>query len=136
MEFLKSLMLDSLNGFSPKFIPLMLLQLFVAAFLALIIQKVVNKKLKTAVLSNAALIAVVTCFMADIAKVSVAFSVLMAALLVGFIIALKVNSLHKLISLFMVLAIAISCGIGSLVQATIGSVIILSVFYFTPLEES
>jgi hypothetical protein len=135
MELLESLLLDSLNGFSPKFIPLMILQLLVAGFLALIIEKVVNRKLKEDLLSKSALIAVVVCFMADVSKVSVAFSVLMAALLIAFVISLKIHSSSKLIGLFMVIAIALACGIGSLVQAVLTTVIILSVFYFTPLKE-
>lgn len=135
MELLKSLLLDSLNGFSLKFLPLMILQLFVAALLGLIIEKIVNKKFGENILSNSALLAIVTCFIADIAKVSVAFSVLMGALLIGVIISMKVSSVMKSIGLFIVLAVALACGIGSVVQAILGTVFILMVIFFTPLKE-
>ena len=79
MDIIKSLMIDSLNGFSPKFIPFFLLQLLASGFLAYLLQRVLNWKFKDQIISRAALYATGITLIVTIAKYSLPFSVLAAA---------------------------------------------------------
>ncbi|MBD3635801.1 MAG: hypothetical protein HUJ25_00555 [Crocinitomicaceae bacterium] len=134
MQFIQGLLADSLNGFSLKFIPFFLLQLFSAGIFAFIIQYLVNKKFKEQVLVHAPLIAVTICMVASIVKFSLPFAVLGAAVVI-LVLGLKQKSQLATIGTVVIAAIAIGCGIGSIVQTFIGVVIIALVVLLTPLKE-
>ena len=57
MDLLKGIIADSLNGFSPKFIPFFLLQLLIAGLLGHLMQKIVNRKFGSEIIQYAGLLA-------------------------------------------------------------------------------
>ncbi len=136
MDLIKNILIDSLNGFSAKDIPLYIFQILVAGFLAQIIQIALNKKLKSKVICNSALIASSITIVASIVKYSLPFAVLG----LGLLLLLKSNkneeSFISKIALFIMALIGLGCGVGSVVQTIIGAIFIILIILFTPVEKS
>lgn len=136
MDLIKSILIDSLNGFSAKDIPLYIFQILMAGFLAHLIQILINKKFKTGVICNSALIAVGIAVVASIVKYSLPFAVLG----LGLMLLLKSNrqdeKVISKIALFIIGLIGLGCGVGSVVQTIIGAVFIMLIILFTPVEKS
>jgi hypothetical protein len=136
MDLIKSILIDSLNGFSAKDIPLYIFQILVAGFLAHVIQILLNKKFKTAVICNSALIAVGVTIVASIVKYSLPFAVLG----LGLMLMLKSNKQDEKgisrIALFLMALIGLGCGVGSVIQTSIGAIFIMLIILFTPVEKS
>lgn len=134
MDLIKSILIDSLNGFSAKDIPLFIFQILAAAFLAHITQMVLNKKWKENVICNSALIAVSIAILTSIVKYSLPFAVIGLAVILLF----KKNKEESMISKIAMLIIGIiglGCGVGSVIQTIIGVVFILLIVLFTPLKK-
>lgn len=136
METLKNLLIDSLNGFSPKFIPLMILQLLVAGGLAYLFQLLYNKKFKHVLVENAALWATVVALIVGIAKFSLPYSIFAAAFLIFVAIKSKLETNLHVLGFAMVLLIGIGCGVGSIVQTAIGTAMLILLLLFIPLKEN
>lgn len=134
METLKSILVDSLNGFSPKYIPLFIFQLLMAGFLGLLMQQLLNRKFKTKIISNGTLIAVGIALIAAISKNSLPFAVLAAAAMIILAIQ-KQREQHAAIALFIISLIGVGCGVGSVVQTLIGSAVIAVIILFLPLKD-
>ena len=134
MEFLKSLLTDSLNGFSPKYIPLFLFQLLIAGLLGYVLQKLINRKFDEKIIKNGTLITLGIALIVAITKNSLPFAVLAAAaiLLIGIKSQKEGNSA---IALFLLAAIGVGCGVGSVVQTVIGAVVLVLVLLFLPLKD-
>ncbi len=134
MNFLKDLFVDSLNGFSPRFIPFFLLQLLSAGLLAHLLQKMLNTKFKGLKFGYFALIAVAVALLVALSKNSLMLAVIAAAILIAFV-RLREKSSIELIGYFVVGLIGLGCGCGSIIQTLIGSLILFCVILFTPLKE-
>ena len=134
MDMIKNILIDSLNGFSPKFIPFFLFQLIVAGFLGHLFQKLLNRKFKTKVLKNAALIAVGVCVLVAISKYVLTFTVLVAAAILVLAISGKKRSEIETIGLFLVIGMAVGCGVGSVVQTVIGAILLFAIILFLPMK--
>ena len=135
MDLIKNILIDSLNGFSVKDIPLFIFQILVAGFLAHIAQVLINKKFKTAVICNSALIAVSITVLASIVKYSLPFAVLG----LGVILLFKSNktdeSVMSKVALLIMSLIGLGCGVGSVVQTIIGAIFIMLIILFTPIKK-
>lgn len=134
MNTLKQIFIDSLNGLSLDMIPLFLFQLLCAGLLGYLAEKILNRKFKTEVVTQAALIALVTALLASLVKYSVPASVLAAALLLIFV-KTKDESRLQMMGTFIVLALGVGCGLGSVVQTTIGFIVLMPVILFLPLKK-
>ena len=133
MGTIKNILIDSLNGFSAKDIPLFLFQILVAALLAHLFQIVINKKWKTGVICNSALVATTLAVISAIVKYSLPFAVLALAIILWLKPKTDDSSISK-IALTIVGLIGIGCGIGSVVLTILGSVVIILIVLFTPLK--
>jgi hypothetical protein len=134
MSIIESLFADSLNGFSIKYLPFFLFQLFSAGLFAYVFQFVINKKAKEKLLENSVLIAVAVTLITSLVKYSLPFSVLGAALLlVAF--KTKTESKKELISKVLILLIGLGCGVGSIVQTAIGLAVLGVIIVFTPMKD-
>jgi len=135
MNLIKNILIDSLNGFSVKDIPLFIFQILVAGFLAHIAQVLINKKFKTAVICNSALIAVSITVLASIVKYSLPFAVLG----LGIILLFKSNKTDEpvisKVALLIMSLIGLGCGVGSVVQTIVGAIFIMLIILFTPLKK-
>ena len=78
MDLIKEILIDSLNGFSAKLIPLFLFQLLVAGFLGHLLQKIANRKFGSEVIQYGGLIALSIALLSSFVKYSLPFSVLAA----------------------------------------------------------
>ena len=135
MDFIKNLLIDSLNGMSVAMIPLFIFQILVAGFLAHVFQIVINKKIKTELIQSLALISTGICVLASIVKYSLPFAVIGLGVILLFSNHRKEESVPQKLALLMVGIIGVGCGVGSVVQTTIGVLFILSVLLFTPLKK-
>ena len=131
---IKELIVDSLNGFSLSYLPFFLLQILGAALLAHVFQIIVNKKAKESLLSNSALIASATALLVSIAKASINFSILGAAVLLLFM-KFKEEDKWSVIGRVLIVGIGFGCGVGSLVQTIIGAVVLGLIILFMPLKK-
>ncbi|MCG8573729.1 MAG: hypothetical protein MI810_02500 [Flavobacteriales bacterium] len=131
---IQDLIIDSLNGFSFRYLPFFLFQLCCAALFAHIFQIFFNKKLKRSALAYSALNALFVAFLVVIAKISLPIAVIAAAVI---LLWLKGKNEDKitLSGQIIVLGIGLGCGTGSIVQTFIGLILILLVALFTPLNE-
>lgn len=134
METLKQIFIDSLNGLSLDLIPLFLFQLLCAGLLGYLTEKVLNRKFGLEVVTQGALIAIVAALLASLVKYSVPASVIAAAVLLIFIKTKEESRLH-IIGIFIVLALGIGCGLGSVVQTVIGFILLMPVILFLPLKK-
>tara|TARA_B100000809_G_C14917936_1_gene452324 strand:+ start:61 stop:465 length:405 start_codon:yes stop_codon:yes gene_type:complete len=134
MDTIKNILIDSLNGFSAKDIPLFIFQILVASTLAHLTQIVINKKWKEGVICNSALIAVTIAILTSVVKYSLPFAIMGLAVVLLF----KKNKEEPFISklaLLIVGVIGVGCGIGSVIQTIVGVVFILLIVLFTPLKK-
>jgi branched-subunit amino acid transport protein len=134
MNFVKDLLVDAMNGFSPRFIPFFIMQILSAALLAHLFQRMYNRKLKATILERSALIATVVTILVALAKNSLIIAVLAAAAILLFT-KLKDTGKSEILGLIVVNVIAIGCGSGSIVQTAIGCLVLFCVILFTPLKE-
>lgn len=134
MDLVKSILIDSLNGFSAKDIPLFIFQILVSAILAHIVQISLNKKWNTGVICNSVLIAVSITVLTSIVKYSLPFAVMGLAVILLFK-KNKEESLMSKIGLLIVGVIGVGCGVGSTIQTVLGVAIILLIILFTPLKK-
>ncbi|MBK6526590.1 MAG: hypothetical protein IPO32_16645 [Crocinitomicaceae bacterium] len=134
MDTLKQIFIDSLNGLSLDVIPLFLFQLLCAGLLGYLTEKILNKKFAIEVVTHGALIAVVAALLASLVKYSVPASVIAAAVLLIFIKTKDESKLH-IIGTFIVLALGIGCGLGSVIQTVIGFMVLIPVILFLPLKK-
>ncbi len=133
MGTIKNILIDSLNGFSAKDIPLFIFQILVAGLLAHLFQIIINKKWKTGVICNSALIATTLAILSAIVKYSLPFAVLALAVIVW----LKPKSTDSTISkiaLVIVGLIGVGCGVGSVALTILGTIILFLIILFTPLK--
>lgn len=134
MELIKEILIDSLNGFSPKFIPFFLFQLLVAGFLGHILQKIVNRKFGADIIQYGGLIALSVALLVSFVKYSLPFAVIAAAVLF-FLTRSKEFSFHQVLGLFLVGLIGVGCGVGSIVQTGMGFVVLIAVVLFTSMKK-
>jgi hypothetical protein len=134
MDTLKQIFIDSLNGLSLDVIPLFLFQLLCAGLLGYLTEKILNKKFAIEVVTHGALISVVAALLASLVKYSVPASVIAAAVLLIFIKTKDESKLH-IIGTFIVLALGIGCGLGSVIQTVIGFMVLIPVILFLPLKK-
>ncbi len=133
MGVIKNILIDSLNGFSTKDIPLFLFQILMAALLAHLFQIIINKKLKINVIQHSALIASALAVLAAIVKYSLPFSVLALAIIIW----LRPNQQESLISkiaLLIVGLIGVGCGVGSVALTGLGAIVLFCIILFMPLK--
>jgi hypothetical protein len=135
MDLIKNILIDSLNGFSAKDIPLFIFQILIAGILAHLVQLVLNKKWKESVVCNSALIAVVLAVLTSIVKYSLPFAVMGLAAVLLFKNNKEESTISK-IGLLIVSIIGVGCGIGSVIQTIIGVIFILLIIMFTPLKNN
>jgi len=134
MDLIKNILIDSLNGFSAKDLPLFIFQILVAATLAHLTQLLLNKKWKEAVICNSALMAISITVLTSIVKYSLPFAIMGLAVVLLF----KRNKEESLISkvaMLIVGVIGVGCGVGSVIQTIVGVILILLVIVFTPLKK-
>jgi len=134
MNFVKDLLVDAMNGFSPRFIPFFILQILSAALMAHLFQKLYNRKLKSEVLDWSALIATTVTILVALAKNSIVIAVLGAAVILLFT-KMKDAGKSEILGLIIINLIAIGCGSGSIIQTVIGCLVLFCVILFTPLKE-
>ena len=134
METIKNILIDSLNGFSVSQIPLFIFQLLAAGIMGYLIQLILKRKLKEEVVQYGALIAMGSAFLGAIAKYSLPFSVMAAAVLL-MLANKKDQSKHETIGLFLVASIGITCGVGSVIYSFIGFILISCVILFMPIKK-
>lgn len=134
MDTIKSLMVDSLNGFSLRLLPFFILQILASGFLAYALQKLINWKFKETILERAVLVSIGITILAAISKFSLSFAVLSAAaiLLVGMG---GEKSSDQKISLFLTAMIGVGCGVGSVFVTSLGAVFLFSVIIIMPLKK-
>lgn len=134
METISNILSDSLNGFSPRYIPLFLFQLLCAGFLGMIFQWMINKKFKERIVFHGTLMALGIALLVALTKNSLPFSVIAAALIL--VLGLKgERTTIQVIGLFIILLIGIGCGIGSIIQTFIGTALLACVLLFLPLKD-
>lgn len=133
MELIKNIFIDSLNGFSAKYIPLFLFQLLSAGVLAHLLQWILNKKTGTKELSKLALIAVAIALITSIVKYQLPFAIMGAACFF-LLIKEKDRSRIQSIGLFLTAVIGVGCGVGSVVQTVIGALLIGLIILFLPFK--
>jgi len=135
MDVIKNILIDSLNGFSIRDIPLFIFQILVAGILAHVTQMVINKKWQQGVICNSALIAVSITVLTSIVKYSLPFAVMGLAVILLFKPNKEESTISK-IALLGVGIIGVGCGVGSVIQTIIGVIFMLLIVLFTPLKES
>jgi hypothetical protein len=133
METLKNILIDSLNGFSVRFIPLFLFQLLVAGLLGHLLQKIINRKSGEQSVRFGAVIAMAVALLTAMVKYSLPFAVMAAAVILLLRPKME-NSFIQLLALFLVTLVGVGCGIGSVIQTGIGFVLLAAVILFTPLK--
>ena len=134
MELLKEIFVDSLNGFSTKFIPFFLFQLLVAGLLGHLLQKIVNRKFETEIVHYAGLLAMSIALLTSLVKYSLPYAVVGSAILF-FLMRSKENSFNQIVALFLVRLIGVGCGVGSIVQTGLGFSVLIAVLIFTPVKK-
>jgi hypothetical protein len=134
MDTLKQIFIDSLNGLSLDLIPLFIFQLLCAGLLGYLGEKILNRKFSMEVVTHGAVIALVAALLASFVKYSVPASVIAAAVLLIFI-KTKEESKLRIIGTFVVLALGIGCGLGSVVQTVLGFMVLMLVILFLPLKK-
>lgn len=134
MEMIKEILIDSFNGFSPKFIPFFLFQLLTAAFMGHLLNIAAVKKFKISGTSVFVLIATLVCLLAALSKFSLTFAVLSAAVILLLLASKRDNNIEVVMTA-LVSAIGVGCGTGSVVQTFIGFVFVLLVIVFIPVEK-
>lgn len=132
METIQNIFIDSLNGFSLKYIPLFIFQLVSAALMGHVVQIIINKKFKDQVLNFGALIACSIALIAAMVKYSMPFSVLGAVLIL--VLLKKDGERIQTIGLFLIGLIGVGCGIGSVIQTIIGAVLLGAILLLTPIK--
>lgn len=133
MELIKNMLIDSLNGFSAKDIPLFLFQILVAGLLAHLFQIIINKKWKSGVICNSALIATTIAILASIVKYSLPFAILALAILLWLKPKQDDNVISK-ITLLIIGLIGVGCGVGSVALTILGVIVLSLIILFTPLK--
>lgn len=133
MNTIKSILIDSLNGFSANDIPLFIFQLLVAGLSAHILQIIVNKKFKLVNAQYFALIAIVICVLTGIVKYSLPFAIMGLAAILLFRPQVKENRIDNIMYL-LVGFIGVGCGVGSVVQTIIGVFFVFGVLLMTPVK--
>ncbi|MEX1000907.1 MAG: hypothetical protein WDZ35_02210 [Crocinitomicaceae bacterium] len=136
MEMIKNLLIDSLNGFSPDYILFFLFQLLVAGFLGHLFQIILNRKFKSEVLRNAALIAVGVALITSVSKYVLPFAVLAAAAIIVLAMNRKDKSEIGSIALFLVVSVGVGCGVGSVIQTFIGAILLFLILLFLPMKDN
>lgn len=133
MDLIKGLLADSLNGFSPAFIPFFLLQLLCAGFFALMASKMYKRKFKLEGNWNAALYGVLIALAVALSKNSLPVAVIAAAIV---LLMFKVKDLERtdVFAYGFIAVIGLGCGMGSIVQTFIGLIIFILVLLFLPLK--
>jgi hypothetical protein len=131
---IKEILVSSLNGFSSKDIPLFLFQLIVAALFGHIIQLLINRKFKSEIIVNGAILATLVTIISALVKYSVAFSILGAAAIL-FLLANKHDNLKSTIGTLSIVVLGIGCGIGSVIPTLIGFAFLFLVILFTPIRK-
>ena len=133
MEMIKSILVDSLNGFSPKYIPLFLFQMLTAGLIGYVFQRLVNRKFDEKIIQNGTLLTLGIAFVVAIAKNSLSFSVLAAAaiLLIGM---MGQKDRNQTLGYFLLAIIGVGCGVGSVIQTIIGAVLLAVVLLFLPMK--
>ncbi|MBK9192246.1 MAG: hypothetical protein IPM77_12465 [Crocinitomicaceae bacterium] len=134
METVKQILIDSLNGMSVDLIPLFLFQLLCAALLSHLLQKIFNSKFSDDTLHYSVLTGTGVALLTSIAKYSVSFSVIAAAAILLFT-RNKDASKTQTTGLFLVTAVGIGCGTGSVIQTIIGFVLIGAILFFLPVKK-
>jgi hypothetical protein len=134
METLKQIFIDSLNGLSLDLIPLFLFQLLCAGLLGYLTEKILNRKFGIEVITHGALIALVAALLSSLVKYSVPASVIAAAVLLIFIKTRDESRLH-VIGTFVVLALGVGCGLGSVIQTALGFIVLMPVILFLPIKK-
>jgi hypothetical protein len=134
METLKQIFIDSLNGLSLDLIPLFLFQLLCAGLLGYLTEKILNRKFGIEVITHGALIALVAALLSSLVKYSVPASVIAAAVLLIFIKTKDESRLH-VIATFVVLALGVGCGLGSVIQTALGFIVLMPVILFLPIKK-
>ncbi len=134
METLKQIFIDSLNGLSLDLIPLFLFQLLCAGLLGYLTEKILNRKFGIEVVTHGALIALVAALLSSLVKYSVPASVIAAAVLLIFIKTRDESRLH-VIGTFVVLALGVGCGLGSVIQTALGFIVLMPVILFLPIKK-
>ena len=109
-------------------------QLLIAVLLGYVLQKLINRKFDEKIIKNGTLITLGIALIVAITKNSLPFAVLAAAaiLLIGIKSQKEGNSA---IALFLLAAIGVGCGVGSVVQTVIGAVVLVLVLLFLPLKD-
>ena len=133
MGTIKNILIDSLNGFSAKDIPLFIFQILVAGLLAHLFQIIINKKWKTGVICNSALIATTLAILSAIVKYSLPFSVLALAVIL-WLKPKSTDSTTSKIALVIVGLIGVGCGVGSVALTILGTIILFLIILFTPMK--
>ena len=131
MNFIKNIFIDSMNGMSLSHLPLFIFQILMAGFLAHLFQLFINKKSKTELIQNSALISIAFCVLVSLVKYSLPFSVIGLSVVMLFSNSQKDASFWQKISLLILGIIGIGCGVGSVVQTLVGVLFILLIVLIT-----
>ncbi len=134
METLKQIFIDSLNGLSLDLIPLFLFQLLCAGLLGYLTEKILNRKFGIEIVTHGALIGLVAALLSSLVKYSVPASVIAAAVLLIFVKTKDESRLH-VTGTFVVLALGVGCGLGSVVQTALGFIVLMPVILFLPIKK-
>jgi hypothetical protein len=134
MEMIKEILIDSFNGFSVRMIPLFLLQLIFSGLLAYVFQWLFKKKTGSSQ-KDAVPLTMAIALITSIVKYSLPFAVLGGALIM-MLGARSNRSSSELFQLLILGIIGVGCGVGSIVQTTIGFVLLCVILIFTPLVKS
>ena len=134
MQLIKDLLIDSMNGFSPRFIPFFLLQLLCAGLFAYILQKIFVRKFNIPKIQGYLLIAVIVAIVTTLSKNSLPMAVIGAATLLLFLKDKELKGV-ELIAFIATIAVGFGCGSGSIVQTLIGTCILGLIIVFLPLRE-
>ena len=128
METIKNIFVDSLNGFALSQIPLFIFQLLCAGLLSYVMQLILNKKFKTAVVEMGVAV------LAAIVKYSVPGAILAAAIVLLFLQD-KEKSKLAILGQTLILLIGVGCGLGSVVLTGLGVVVLGTTILFIPLKK-
>ncbi len=131
MEFLKNILIDSLNGFALKDIPFFLFQLLSAALLSQIFQIIWKKKYKTNETGSFAIMGTGFALLTVFAKYSVAFAVIALGVIVWMSRGQKKSS-RNTISGLIVGIIGAGIGSGNVVLTVLGFIVLMIIFLFLP----
>lgn len=134
MNAIQNLLIDSLNGFSLDQLPFFIFLVLVAGGLAHVVQLVLNRKTGESTLKYAALMAVTVAVLASLVKNTEPLAILGAAVLL-LLLRSKEKSTLETLGKFVILAIGLGCGTGSIIQTVFGALLILIVIFFTPVKK-